>query len=251
MRKWYLMVISALLMVSQSIAQKFEGGIDIGYGIGIGGALKGRYSIGDSNDYTDIKQVYGSGGNGAKVMVHGAYFFNENVGIIAITGYSTFGGYTTGEETPFDTIKNTTNASYIPVNIGVKFRTKLWGFQPYMYLAPGIYFPMVSETDSVFGLSNRKITYSYAPGFGFSAAMGVAYWVMQNVGIKFEFAPTYAFANRTQETVEFADGTKHTTIFKNNTVTLPESTGDTDYRRDQIKDSFSSWAIKAGLVFGF
>jgi len=250
MRRVYLIVLSAVSMISLSMAQKFEVGFDMGYGIGVGEALKGRNITWDTITATKLEQVYGSGGNGLKLMADFTYFINENFGIMAMTGYSMLGGYSTEYQGPTWTDKQTIKASYIPINIGLKFRAKIGSIMPYVYLSPGLYFPAARGTHTWTGSPDEKTTYSYATGFGFNAGMGAAYRISDKMGIRMEITPTYAFANLTQVTYE-QNGIKHTIIYKNNMTHLPESTYETQYMPDQPRDSFSSLAIKAGMFFSF
>jgi hypothetical protein len=182
------------------------------------------------------------------------YYFLDNIGIMAACGYSMLGGYTTestDESTdPTSTDKLTVHVRCVPINIGLKLKTKIGNFEPYMYLAPGVYYPEKSSTETITGQSDKTGTWEYDRGFGIAAGIGTVYRISGKIGIKVEIAPTYAFANLTQYMWE-QDGTKHTTIYFNDTRKLPASGGDPLYTHGQPRDSFSSVSVKTGICYGF
>jgi outer membrane protein W len=251
MSKLFIAALSVVSMVTFSMAQKFEAGFDIGLGIGVGGYLKGfSVTIDSSGAATDYKQVYGSGGGGVKGMVDFTCFITENIGILAMTGYSMLGNYTTGSQYPSGSNQNTVVASYVPINLGLKFKAKFGSIMPYLYLAPGVYLARAIGIRTFTESPDYVETYSYAPGFGFSGGIGAGYNLSDKLGLRVELAPTYAFANLAKTTFE-QDGITYTIIYKNNTIDLPADTETTSYRRNQIRDSFSSIAAKVGLFFAF
>ena len=257
-----LMGACVVSMVSLSMAQHLEIGVDGGYGLGVGTALVGKNqetvtlpppATGDAD--TRYEDVFASGGKGIKLTGEITYFFNDNIGIMASSGYSTGGGYTTEIKMPSDTYTCTAATSYLPVNIGVKFKAKFGIIEPYLYLAPGVYFPKKTSDSTEIHVSpytgvtrdDIKITYTYAMGWGISAGFGAMLRVSEKVGIKLEIAPTYAFAKRTKFETEIA-GIKHTYIY-DETAPLPGNTADTDYLRGTPIDSYCSASVKAGVCF--
>ena len=177
-------------------------------------------------------------------------FLNENLGIMAMTGYSFLGGYTAEYKSPAGTSETEMNASYIPINIGLKLKAKMGNLSPYVYVAPGLYIPMVSGTYTSSGQTEETATYSFSPGIGFAAGIGAAFMISEKMGFKVEMAPTYAFASCTQ--IEYTqDGETMTVIFKNNTPVLPDDTATKSYVHGQPRLSFSSVALKAGISLGF
>lgn len=254
MRK-VLMGACVVSMVSLSMAQHLEVGVDGGYGFGVGTALAGHNSEMDANYMTTkYEEVYLPGGAGLKIGGEVTYFLNENIGIMAASGYSMLGGYSTKnmDQQPSDTVQNTIHSSYLPINIGVKFKTKIGIIEPYCYLAPGVYFPKRDSTSihsSTTGRDTTKITYSYALGWGFSAGIGAVIRVSEKVGIKLEITPTFAFARQSQYVKEFG-GTTSTYIYKDNMAPIPATNKDnTWYIRNAPRDLYSSVAVKAGVCF--
>jgi hypothetical protein len=210
-----------------------------------------------SNSVTDAfnnpqkwEDVYGGGGNGWKIMAEGTYYINESFGIIAVSGYSWGGGYSIGSQNGTDPIvyatKYVIKASYLPVNIGLKLRTRIGNIMPYIYMAPGMYFPQQKETISrsgIFAAPDEIINYSFAMGFGFTGGVGAAIMVLDNMGVKLEIVPTYAFANVTKSTDQQGNVTT-TTIYKNNTTNTTDTHG-------QPRFTFNSVAMKAGVYYRF
>jgi len=180
------------------------------------------------------------------------YFFNENIGVMVASGYSMLGGgYSMKKEKPLDTLLYTiASPSHLPINIGVKFKAKMGKIEPYLYLAPGIYFPGKRDSTSIHATDlmrdTTKITTSYSMGWGVSAGIGAVVMVSQKVGIKLEILPTFAFATRSQYVWEYK-GTKCTYIYKDGWAGLPPNTTDTRYCHDAPRDSYSSVAVKAGV----
>jgi hypothetical protein len=196
-------------------------------------------------------QVYASEGKGTKIMGEVAFFPFENMGIMVASGYSMKSSYTTLFYDPTGgslSTKGTT--SYMPINIGLKFRAKLGIVEPYAYVAPGIYMPQ-KTVDSTFptpggGGMTYTSTYTYALGFGVAAGVGAKVtlpFFSDRVGIKVEFAPTYAFANPTKYSEHTSNGTT-TYTFKNGT---PPNNLAPNEISDQPHDSFCSMAVMAGL----
>jgi outer membrane protein W len=179
------------------------------------------------------------------------YFLNDNIGIMAASGYSMLGDYSMKKEKPLDTLQNTiTSLGYLPINIGVKFKAKMGKMEPYLYLAPGIYFPGKRDSTAVHATDLRrdttKITTSYSMGWGVFAGIGAVVMVSEKVGIKLKILPTFAFATRSQYVSEYM-GAKYTYIYKDDRAGLPANTTDTGYGHDAPRDSYSSIAVKAGV----
>jgi hypothetical protein len=234
-------------MVSLSMAQHLEVAVDGGYGLGVGTAQVGTNMIWDAQ-YTQTKyeEVYASGGAGIKGMGEVTFFLNDNIGIMAASGYSWPRKYSTESTQPFDTIHDTTESSYLPINIGVKFKAKMGNIEPYLYLAPGMYFPKKISTQihsSLMGRAMTTRTYSYAPGWGVSAGIGAALMLSEMVGIKLEIMSTYAFAKQTKY-IQTTNNHSETFVYKENTAVLKDPTHDL---HDAPRDSYSSVAVKAGV----
>jgi hypothetical protein len=261
MRK-ILIAAGVVSMVSLSMAQTLEVGVDGGYGFGVGTALVGR-----NNEFDDVtwnrfkyEQVYASGGKGVKIMGEAAYFLTENVGIMVASGYSMKSSYTTLDKDPSRSITMKGTTSYLPVNVGLKFRAKMgiMGIHvlPYVYVAPGIYLPKKTETvDTTTSMSTTELTYTYEMGFGVSSGVGaeiILPFFSDRVGIKVEFAPTYAFANpakfdeKKTDKTDASITTTTTYTYKNNTTPEDQLPGDV---LDQPHDSFCSMTVRAGLCF--
>jgi hypothetical protein len=253
MRK-VLVAIGVVSMFSMVAAQKLEVGIDGAYGLPAGTTLAGHNTIIDTVSWTakTYEEVYSSGGKGWKMTGEVVYYPFENIGIIAIAGYSTNNRYDTcyKAENGSSMSTDTVTSSHIPLNIGIKIKTKIGIAEPYLYVAPGVIFP--SKTETFFDASNSltiKKTYSYSMGFSVTSGFGAAIMVSKKIGIKMEFSPTYAFATSTgyKETRKDNNGTSERTItYKNNT---PISQLKQDEIQSQPHDSFCSMAFKAGMCF--
>ena len=245
-------------MACLSMAQHLEVSVDGGYGLGFGTALAGRNSLLDSNTWmaTEYEEIYSPGGAGLKMSGEVTYFLNDNIGIMAASGYSMFGGYSskyqvTGQS-PSDTNLTTTESSYMPINIGVKFKVKMGIIEPYLYLAPGVYFP---ERDSMYIQTTAtwrdtiKTTYFYELGWGVSAGIGAVLRLSEKVGVRLEITPTYAFARQSKYEKE-QGGLKSTYIYKKDTGKFPDPPNSlTYYLHDAPRDSYSSVAVKGGVCF--
>ena len=226
--------------------------MDGGYGLGVGTALVGDNTTLDQNyTQTQYDEVYASRGKGLKLGGEVVYFFNDNMGIMVASGYSMLGKYSTERKQTGDTTQWTTTSSYLPINLGLKFKAKMGIVEPYLYVAPGMYFPKQINTAidrTGLGADTVKTTYSYALGWGVSSGIGAVIRVSEQVGIKLEITPTYAFAKQSQYVAEHK-GQKITTIFKGDTGQLPVATSDTQYQHDAPRDSYSSVAVRAGVCF--
>jgi hypothetical protein len=239
-------------IVSLSTAQHLEVGVNGGYGLGWETPLMGSNAAKDSTyNYAKYEEVYSPGGAGLKIMGEVTYFLNENMGIMVASGYSTLGGYSMETKQPLDTVHNTIHSGYLPINIGVKFKVKMGIIEPYLYLAPGVYFPKRDSTYihlTDFSRDTTKVTYHYALGWGVSAGIGAVLMVSEKVGITLEVTPTYAFAKQTKYVRESRGITK-TTVFQDDKPKLSDNQGSTTYAHDAPHDSYSSVAVKAGVCF--
>jgi hypothetical protein len=252
--KKVLLAMAVVSMVSLSLAQHLEVSVDGGYGFGVGTAFSGSDSLVDPNYIpTEYEAIYASGGGGSKVRGEVTYFFNENIGVMVASGYSIFGGYSMEKIVPLDTFQLTiTSSGYLPINFGVKFKAKMGNIVPYLYLAPGIFFPGKKDSVTVYSTDMMRdtttITTSYNMGWGVSAGIGALLMVTGKVGVKLEIAPTFAFATKSQYVRENL-GSTYTYIYKDDMAELPPNTTDTGYGHGAPRDSYSSVALKAGVCF--
>jgi hypothetical protein len=250
MRK-VLIAAGVVSIVSMAVAQRLEVSVDGGYGFGAGTALVGNNVEYDQNwNRVKYEQVYASGGKGTKIMGEVAFFPFENVGIIVMSGYSMEETYSTQFKDISGSITMKGTISYLPINIGLKFRTKMEviGIRvvPYTYVAPGIYLPK-KTVDTITPTYTSNLTYTYGIGFGVSAGIGAEVmlpFLSDRFGIKVEFAPTYAFANPTKYTETVPNRHKTTYTYKNDTPPEQLATGEIP---DQPHDSFCSMAVRAGV----
>jgi hypothetical protein len=210
------------------------------------------------------EQVYASGGKGVKIGGEVVYFFTENMGIMVASGYSMKGGYDWRYIDPLIKTVGTGETSYLPINVGLKFKAKMGiigiALEPYVYVAPGVFFPKKTETSTTWDMTDTTVantmvrTYTYPLSFSVSAGTGVAVmlpFISDKLGLKVEFAPTYAFANLIKYTEKTTDRNGNTTLttyrYKNNTP--PDSLLGTGQLPDQPHDSYCSMAVRAGLCF--
>lgn len=256
MRKVFIAA-GVVSMVSLVMAQKLEVGIDGGLGFGYGAPLVGdNIELDSMGGILKYEQVYASGGTGVKIRGEVVYFFTENAGIMVASGSSLKSSYTTELKDPWGAITLNGTTSYLPVNIGLKFRAKMGvmgiNVVPYAYVAPGIYFPKKTETTTI-PSDTTTVTYFYEKGgFGVSAGVGAAIMLpffSNRVGIKVEFSPTYAFANPTkyryQKRRMGSNPIDTTYTYKINTP--PPGTLAPGEVTDQPHDSFCSMAVRAGV----
>ncbi|MBN2188817.1 MAG: hypothetical protein JW699_05140 [Chitinispirillaceae bacterium] len=238
-------------MVSLPMAQHLEVGVDGGYGLGLGTALVGHNSAVDASwTTTKYEEVYSPGGAGLKMGGEVTFFLNDNMGFMVASGYSMFGGYSTEMNQPSDSVQNTIHSSYLPINVGLKIKAKMGIIEPYLCMAPGVYFP---KRDSSFihatdvQRDTIKTTYFYALGWGVSASVGAVIRISEMVGIKLEITPTYAFAKQSRkEKVE--KGITYTYIFKDDATEFPPNNQvNTWYVHDAPRDSYNSVAVKVGV----
>lgn len=255
MRKVFI-AISVVSMFSAAAAQKLEVGISGGYGLPAGTALVGHHTIFDTLLYTPktFEEVYSTGGMGWKMTGEVVYYPFENIGIMLIAGYSTRSRYDTisSYENWSNMVTDTVTTCHVPLNIGIKIRTKTGIAEPYLYVAPGVIFPRKTESafDSMASTTVKR-TYWYSIGFSVTAGCGAAVMVTRKIGIRAEFSPTYASASpdRYEEVIKNTGGTTGKTYkYKDNT--LASQLGP-DEVQNRPHDSFCSMAFKVGMVFRF
>ena len=261
MKKNTLLFLSLFILCSQAFAE-FEIGVNLGYGFKSGSLLGDAYGLipdaeyDKTNDTTYVKynDLYTAFGNGLKFDLYGTYYFNDNIGLMFITGFSFLGGFSAeqsrrvGTTTRIDKYKFTSN--YIPLNLGLKFRTQMGKFEPYLYLAPGMYIPIThghfNDTIDV----SMKLT----PAWGFTSGIGGIIQLTEKFGLSFECTPTYSFA-RLKEYTEEMSGVKTTVVFKKDEANLPKTvisgTEVTAYEHGGPRYAFSSIAAKIGVVVRF
>jgi hypothetical protein len=255
MRRVLMMAVGVISMVSMVAAQKLEVGIDGGYGLPAGTFLVGHNTIIDTNTYgpKTVEELYSPGGKGWKITGEVVYYPLENLGIIVISGYSMNNRYDTiyAYENKSSMITDTVTTSHIPLNIGVKIKTKIGIAEPYVYVAPGVIFPKKTENSWNAGVTIKR-TYSYSMGFCVTAGIGAAIMVTDKIGIRAEFTPTYAFASPTQykeEQTYLTIGNIPTTTTR--IIKYVDNKPLSDLNADEIQnrphDSFCSMAFKIGL----
>ena len=249
-----LAAVMAVSMVSLAAAQKLEIGISGGYGLPAGTVLAGHKTILDTTTYTakTFEEVYSPGGKGWKMTGEVVYYPFENLGIIAIAGYSTSNRYDTiySYENNTNMVADTVTTTHIPLNIGLKIKAKMGIVQPYLYVAPGVIFPKKTESSVDYtGATTIKKTYSYSMGFSVTAGLGAAIMVTDKIGIKAEFSPTYASASPTRFEEERTQAGITTTRTVEYVANKPISLLLPNESQNQPHDSFCSMAFKIGISY--
>ncbi len=284
MRKALLAAVVVTAAVSSSIAANFELGINAGYGFGMGSGYtyyanetyKETPEAERRSEHSEYKPVYISFGKGLKIDINADIYFNDNFGLTLLSGISTLSKYeiTEKDETPGDKSEEitTTSASYVPVNLGFKVKADLGKITPYAYVAPGVAFPVGTKAEienteteaeegeaAVVTKTKTEIEATYAPGFIISSGLGLIVNVSDNIGIKFEFAPTVGSARLKEEKRTYKNGSTSTTIYEKD-AKLPndkrdqsgsEVTHNTNYSHSNQKTSLSSAALKIGIQIAF
>jgi hypothetical protein len=266
MKRFCIAAVMAASFVSISGAQTFEAGINGGYGIGLADSIGSNFTYNTFGSLTRYEDVYGSKGNGFKAVLDVTCYLNESLGIIAMSGYSgkVFGKMSGGYSTEFQWGTwgggSTVKTSYMSVSLGIKVRgaSIMKSIRPYAYIAPGLYFPKRDDIQSLTGVlaaPDDHVTYTYSTGWGFTAGVGAVYSITDQIGVKLEISPTFAYANITQYTYTHgASLTKETYIFKNDTKDqdFPQNPpSGTFYRHGQPRDRFNSLDIKLGACYDF
>jgi len=147
-------------------------------------------------------------------------------------------------------------ANYLPITLGLKLQAGEGILKPYVYVGPGIFIPIAvgGEVEiETLTLPKRKaeLTSKFTLGFGVASGFGLLLKLSDVFGIRFECAPTYAFARLKEDIVEYEDGTKNKTIYKKDAKDLPEDTAETMYVRGAPIYPFSSIAAKVGISLDF
>ncbi len=102
-----------------------------------------------------------------------------------------------------------------------------------------------------FDEGNDKSTYKMVPGFGIASGLGLLIKLSDTFGMKFECAPTFAYARVKEITIEDRNGNKETYIYLKNEENLPDGTSNTIYRHGGPTYSLSSVSAKVGILFDF
>ena len=272
-----------LLMFTQKLfAIGFQ--IDIGGGYGFPAArdnIDASYEVDSSGEIIKWKDVHGSYGNGIKLDIDATLFLNDYLGIMLSTGFSMLGGYKVEWKyalVELNSLKGTedynweSKANYLPITLGIKLRGGNSKIIPYAYVAPGIIIPIgvkgtysykfagedtISSKDTIITY-NEDITEKYQLGFVISSGVGALFKISNSIGIKLEFAPTYASARLKEVTFKYElDGAPYTEtlVFKKDAAKLPDPKVGDDYEIFYVRGapyySFSSIAAKIGIVFRF
>jgi hypothetical protein len=243
-------------------------GIHLGIGGGYGLPAGGGYGLtvdGDRGEiiessYDSLGVQFGrewkfiSYGNGFKFDLDAVYYFNDNFGVMLATGYGFRGGWTckkhfTGPavlDNYTRTIKS--ESGYFPLNLGVKMKADFFNLSPYVYVAPGLYFPSLTltHTDS---RSEAKIetTYDFNIGLGVASGLGIITFTSPKMGIKLELFSNYAYASISEHTDDYSWGGSSVTEY----VDKPEGELASSESNALYQYTFSSVGIKLGVVIVF
>ena len=249
--------IIVLLMFTQKLfAIGFQ--IEVSGGYGFPAArdnIAETFKVDSSGEYTEYKDVLGSYGNGIKLDIDATLFLNNFFGIMLGTGFSMIGGYKVEWKyalVEFNSLKGTENynweskANYLPITLGIKMRGRNSKIIPYAYVAPGIIIPVgvkgtyrykfagedtITGTDTIITYE-EDITEKYQLGFIISSGVGAIFKISNSIGIKIEFAPTYASARLREVTFKYEqDGAPYTEtlVFKKDAAKLPDPKVGDDY----------------------
>jgi hypothetical protein len=278
MKRFIIVAIACLAALSPVMAQ-LEIGMSVGYGFPTGSSNGGppsfdaKYNGGGNYSIGSYKDEYLALGNGLKVGINACYNLTNNIGVMANVGISTLGGQTITQQytditiTPNPVVTETwevTSSPFGSVNLGLRLKSSIGAFEPYVYLAPGVMFlgeanvkytikqeniPMDSNWHGfpplyVGGLTGASMR--FAPGFSLTGGIGTRIKLSKKFGINVEFAPDFSFARMT----EINDGST-TIIYKKDEGKLPASTADTLYVHGGPIMSFSSLGARVGVFYTF
>lgn len=249
--------VSILLFTGQIMAGGFQLGIGGGYGFASGrDDLATTYTVNSNGDITDWKDVVASHGGGLKLDLNATILFNDYVGLMIAAGFSMLGGYKYEQIDPDEKLEGQVKANYLPITAGLRIQGGNGKVLPYVYVTPGIFIPIgVNEEETYkeqgFPEQTDELKYKFAPGFGISSGLGIQIQPVEMLGLRFECAPTYAFARLKEVEYTDSDGDKHTVVFKKNESDLPDDTNDTDYYHGAPMFSFSSIAAKFLIALCF
>lgn len=251
-----------LMFVGELLAAGFQLGFGGGYGFAAGRDNVGEsYEADTDTTYDSWKDVRASFGSGIKFDIDATILFNDNFGLIMGTGISFLGGYKLEQEDP--TIKYTekVRGTYLPITAGLKLQAGNRNLLPYVYIAPGLFIPLGVNGEATYKVEGSpeekyELTTKFALGLGVSSGLGFLLKFSNSFGMKFECAPTYAFARLKERAVEDEDGNKITVVYKKNEEDLPDDELDDPddiilYERGADMYSFSSIAAKVGLLLSF
>jgi hypothetical protein len=257
MTKSIFIVIASLVIVEQASAVDLQLGFAAGYGFASGrDEVSPSYVMNSDGEYIEYKNNLASYGNGIKFDVDLTIFLNNTLGIMVGTGFSMLGGYSYEREDPAGNSDGKFRSFYLPLTGGLKLQAGFNKISPYIFVAPGLFIPIgvnsVINTDNLLtGYTTTEYEYKFAPGFGISSGIGMLLGLTDGLKIRFEFAPTYAFARLTERKRIADDGTVTVIVYKKNKTDIPENSGNTSYTRGADMFSFSSIAAKFGIVLGF
>ena len=253
-------------LIAVSLAAPVFCGFQIGVGGGYGLPAGGTEGAVTENTYdaTGIETArdwkFTSFGNGFKIDVDGAFFFNNNFGVMFATGYGLRGGWTTKSNYPNHSNETKYESSCLPLNLGVKIKADFDNLSPYVYAAPGLYFPSLTSTYTTTQSAYKSVeTYEFNVGLGIASGLGVVAFTSKMIGIKIELFSNYAYASVQEITDEItlSDGSGRTVITKFvdkadnslvNTVFGPTQTLEDN---NFIQLSYSSIGGRLGLVVRF
>jgi hypothetical protein len=278
MKRFIIGAIACFAAMSPVMAQ-LEIGITGGYGFSTASSNGGppsfnaKYSGGGNYRFDSYKDEYLSLSNGFKVGINACYNLTDNIGVMANLGVSLPGGQTITEKytdvtvTPNPVLTETwevTSSPFSTVNLGIRLKTSMGPFEPYVYLAPGVVFngeahvkystkqentPMDSGWHGFPPLYFGGLTGAnmrFAPGFSLTGGIGTRIKLGKKFGINVEFSPDFSFARMT----EINDGSI-TIIYKKDEAKLPASTADTLYAHGGPIMSFSSLGARVGVFYIF
>ncbi len=291
------MLLGALSTTAQ-IPGWFDVSVGFGFGFGTGsgipwdGALAANASGGrfpgnldyDEYDealsrarYDEYRELNTSLGDGLKLDVTGTWFFTDNVGLMAATGISLLGGFRSEVEGIHNSrsqgVDITSRYSYefsircgfVPINIGLKMRSVIDIIEPYIYLAPGIYFPFAGG-EMTFQDPDTRVTQDIgidlSAGLGFTGGIGASMELWERMGIRAEFSPTYAFARLREIRTTYIHPNSNEeitdkTIFERNEPALSSDVNNhpdrekIEYRHGQPTLSLSSMNLKMAFYMRF
>jgi len=223
MVKNILAVIAGLVIAGQVTAVDIQLGFAAGYGFASGrDEVASSYIMDNNGELIEYKNNLASYGNGVKFDIDLTIFLNNTLGIMFGTGFSMLGGYSYEQDDPiFGDREGKYRANYLPISGGLKFQAGWNRLSPYVFVAPGLFIPIgVNGEVKNYNLQNEYTTteyeYKFAPGFGISSGIGMLLELSDGLRIRFEFAPTYAFARLTERKRIDNDGDVSITIYKKN-----------------------------------
>lgn len=261
--KRLIIVVVLLLVVQKGFAIGFQ--IEIGGGYGFAAARDEdvpSYTVDSDTNISYWKDELVSRGNGVKIDIGTTLFMNDYWGIMLSTGLSLSGGYDVEQKLLLDSTFFTLKANYFPLFLGIKIKGGNKRIIPYVYMAPGIIIPFNITGEAVYHAEGQKYitdaTEKFNVGFGISSGLGAQLNINKVIGVKCEFAPTYATARLYEIILKYdVNDTLFTEKirFKRDTAELPPDEFGDDYAIYYYHGapfwSFSSIAAKIGIIFRF